>query len=118
MIFMLLFWTLIAGSLLIYFTLRKAIKTIENTVFAIILLAAAFLIVGIVTKDPLFSTFGIPAEYEWVVGLFVTGLSSWKLYFGPLKERVIKTEKEVSAIQTDVKAIKSDTSLIKEKLLK
>lgn len=74
--------------------------------------------VAIATKDPIFSGLGVPTEYEWVVGLFVTGLSSWKLYFGPLKERVIKTEMEVTSIQTDVRSIKSDTSLIKEKLLK
>lgn len=115
---MLLFWILIVGSLLVYFIFRRTIKAIENIVFSVILLAAAFLIVAIVVKDPVFSGLGVPAEYEWVVGLFVTGLSSWKLYFGPLKERVIKTEMEVSSIQTDVKAIKSDTSLIKEKLLK
>ena len=115
---MLIFWVLIVTGLLAYFLFRKSIKGVENIVFSIILLAAAFLIVAIVTKDPLFSTVGLPAEYEWVVGLFITGLSSWKLYFGPLKERVIKTEKEVSSIQTDVKSIKSDTSLLKEKLLK
>ncbi len=118
MIFMLIFWVLIVGSLLVYFIFRKAVKTIENIVFSIILLAAAFLIVAIVTKDPVFSGLGVPVEYEWVVGLFITGLSSWKLYFGPLKERVVKTEREVSNIQTDVKSIKSDTTLLKDKLLK
>ncbi len=115
---MLLFWVLTIGSFLIYVIFRRTAKAIENIVFSIILLAAAFLIVAIATKDPLFSGVGVPAEYEWVVGLFITGLSSWKLYFGPLKERVIKTEREVSNIQMDVKSIKSDTTLLKDKLLK
>src|SRR3989338_911499 len=111
MIFMLIFWILIVMGLFIYFVFKKSVKYIDNLVFSLIMLAGAFLIVAIATKDPVFSGLGVPAEYEWVVGLFITGLSSWKLYFGPLKERVIKTEKEVSSIQTDVKSIKADTTL-------
>ena len=118
MIFMLIFWILIIAGIIVYFGLRKTLPYVDNLVFLIILLAGAFLIVAIATKDPIFSSIGVPAEYEWVVGLFITGLSSWKLYFGPLKERVIKTEMEVNAIQTDVKAIKADTTLIKDKLIK
>lgn len=115
---MLIFWILIVMGLFVYFVFKKSVKYIDNLVFSLIMLAGAFLIVAIATKDPVFSGLGVPAEYEWVVGLFITGLSSWKLYFGPLKERVIKTEKEVSSIQTDVKSIKADTTLIKDKLIK
>jgi len=114
---MLIFWILIVASGVLYFGLRKIIKRAENIAFLIIILAGAFLIVAIATRDPLFSGIGVPAEYEWVVGLFITGLSSWKLYFGPLKERVIRTEKEASTIQADVKSIKFDTTLLKDKLL-
>ncbi len=59
----------------------------------------------------------MPIEFEWVVGLFLTGLTSWKLYLNPLKERVITIEKEVSSIKTDVRDIKEDVHLIKDKIL-
>ena len=82
------------------------------------IMAFAFLAIAIVTKDPLFSKFGVPIEFEWVIGLFLTGFTSWKIYFNPLKERVIKTESETAVIKTDVASIKSDVILIKNKLLK
>ncbi len=116
MITLIAFWVVIV-SLLIIYLLSLKYKKIEKAIPFFLLLAISLIIVAIATKDPLFTSFGIPVEFEWVVGLFITGLSSWKLYFSPLKERVIKTEKEVSSLKSDVKSIKEDTNLIKEKLI-
>ena len=120
MIFMILFWWSVFLNLVVYLILRNTrFKTKANdTAMIISFLSLALLIVAIVTKDPIFAQFGVPPEFEWIVGLFVTGLTSWKLYFNPLKERVIKTEKEVSSIKTNIEFIKADTNLIKEKILK
>ena len=113
---MILFWIVLIGALLFYFVSKKYSHK-ESVTFTFILLAWALIIVAIVQKDPLFTSFGVPPEFEWVVGLFIAALSSWQLYFDPLKKRVLHTETEVNAIKTDVTAIKADTTLIKEKLL-
>lgn len=118
MLFMIIFWVILFIGLLIYLVLRRTFpRRIESITIIIILLAWSFLIVAIVQKDPIFSNFGVPPELEWVVGLFITALSSWKLYFDPIKQRMIRTEKEVVSIKTDVSAIKSDVSLIKDNLI-
>lgn len=116
---MIIFWLVMLFNLLSYIILKKYFRVNYARDAAVIftLLASSFLIVAILTRDPLFSSFGVPPEFEWIVGLFITGLASWKLYFNPLKERVIRTEREVSSIKTDVTSIKDDVSLIKEKVL-
>lgn len=116
MITLIAFWIAMIASLIIYLISLKY-KVAEKIIPFLVLLAGSFLIVAIATKDPLFTSFGIPVEFEWVVGLFITGLSSWKLYFSPLKERVVKTETEISSIKTDIISIKEDTNLIKETLI-
>lgn len=116
MIMLVIFWIVAAVSLALYLISLKY-KKAEVALPPLLLLAGSFLIVGIITKDPLFSSLGVPVEFEWVVGLFITGLSSWKLYFSPLKERVIKTENELSSMKSDISSIKDDTNLIKEKII-
>jgi len=110
------FWVLMVILLVIYlFSLKY--KKLEVILPPLLLLASSLLIVGIITKDPLFSTFGVPPEFEWVVGLFLTGLSSWKLYFSPLKERVIKTESEVSSIKTSIEKIEKNVDKLMNRTL-
>lgn len=116
MIVLIVFWIVIGISLITYLISLKY-KKVENILPPLVFLSGSLIIVAIVTKDPLFASFGVPAEFEWVVGLFITSFSSWTLYFHPLKERVIKTEIEVSSIKTDVHSIKTDVSMIKEKII-
>src|SRR3989338_10474250 len=120
MIFMVLFWVTFGLNFLLYVLAKRYhfFRSTNELVIIILILSFSFLVVAIITKDPIFSTFGVPPEFEWIVGLFITGLTSWRLYFNPLKERVIKTEKEVSSIKTNIEFIKADTNLIKEKILK
>ena len=116
---MIFFWVLMFINLLIVFTKYK--KKYEKVSIVLFFLAFAFLIVGIVTKDPIFEAFGVPPEFEWVVGLFITGFTSWKIYLNPLKERIIGVETNVASLKSDVTSnfslIKSDLDLIKNKLL-
>lgn len=116
---MLLFWLSVLVNLIMYLTLRKiASRTrAQDAAVFISLLSFALLIVAIVTKDPIFSSFGVPPEFEWVVGLFITGLTSWKLYFNPLKDRLGKVESKVDVLHSELNSIKEDTTLIKEKIL-
>ncbi len=116
---MLLFWISLVIALVVYLVLRQfRYPKADDATFVIVLLSISFLIVAIVTKDPLFAGFGVPAEFEWIVGLFLAALTSWKLYFNPLKGRVIKAEIDISSLRSDVQSIKADTTLIKEKVLK
>lgn len=124
--FMLFFWVtfllMIILVIMQHFSKEKSAKNILNSVsIALMILAFSFLIIAVATKDPLFKGFGVPQEYEWVVGFFLVGLSSWKLYFNPLKERVINVEKKISSLDSGVKtgfsSIKEDLTLIKNKLI-
>lgn len=117
MIYMLIFWILLVITLIGYFIFKK-LHLREEWLLAPVTLSWAFLIVAIVQKDPIFSSFGVPAEFEWVVGIFITSLTSWKLYFDPLKQRVINTEKDVTSIKTEVSSIKEDTRFIKEEIIR
>lgn len=117
MIYMLLFWGVMILTIIIYVIAKKVEIKLEKLVMPLLFFSLALLIVAIVTKDPLFSSFGIPPEFEWVIGLFITGFTSWKVYFDPLKSRVIRTEREVFSLKTEIGSVKSDTSLIKEILI-
>ena len=119
MIYMYLFWLLIIFNFIYFYLYNGKLneKTKDNAIM-ILMLASAFLILAILTKDPIFSNFGVPNEFEWVIGLFITCLTSWKLYFAPLKERVIMTEKEVSYIKSTLSSMQTDLGLIKQKLIK
>lgn len=116
---MILFWGTSILALLYYYAKKgyRSQKIKDNTMI-FLMLSFAFLIVAIVTNDPIFAQFGVPMEFEWVVGLFLTGLSSWKLYFSPLKERVVYLEKNITSIKTGMNSISEDIHLIKEKLIK
>ncbi len=123
MIYMYIFWLLVVAGA-VYFVCSNSQKK-ENNIFMILILASAFLFVAIVSKDPIFSAFGVPVEFEWVVGIFITSFTSWKLYFAPLKERVVSTEKEIITIKSNLESIKnslamidSDIGLLKDRLLK
>ncbi|HLC64859.1 MAG TPA: hypothetical protein VJI46_01910 [Candidatus Nanoarchaeia archaeon] len=116
MIYMLIFWMIVAASAVYYYLSKRGPEAIDRLMLGTFL-AFAFLTVAIITKDPLFSSFGVPMEFEWIVGLFIACLSSWKLYFAPLKDRAVNTEKEVIYMKSDISSIKADVHLIKEKLI-
>lgn len=111
---MILFWMVVLCSGFVYFFMREKSDTIimQLNVLAFVLLFGA-----IITKDPLFAQFGVPSEFEWVVGLFIAAFMSWKWYFNPMKERLIKTEKAVERLESEFGVMKGDIILIKEHLL-
>lgn len=116
MLFMIIFWVLIAATGVAYLAVGKK-ERYENIPLILLMIAFSFLVVAIATKDPLFAGLGVPLEFEWVVGVAIVILSSWRFYFNPLKERVIKTENVVSSMKSEINSIKKDTTLMKEILL-
>ena len=63
MIFMTAFWVILGAGLAVYAIAKKYAKSSNADDFATaaLLLAAAFLVVGIAKNDPLFAQFGVPA---------------------------------------------------------
>ncbi len=123
MIFMTVFWTIVGISILLYFLKRYFFSQLHEDVFPILFfLGVSFLIVGIITKDPLFAQFGVPSEYEWVVGMVIAGFLSWRVYFNPLKKKVYAMDRELGEIKTEIRSkfsnIEADLSLIIDKVLK
>lgn len=124
MIYLAIFWVLMALFAAVYFLakwkkqgLARRIEQEYGSLFFI--LAASFLIIAIVTNDPVtVAGIAIPTEIQWLASLLVTGFGSWKFYLNPLKERVIRTEIEASSIKADVSTIKADVSMIKQALMK
>ncbi|HLD06629.1 MAG TPA: hypothetical protein VJC16_03790 [Candidatus Nanoarchaeia archaeon] len=97
MIYMFGFWALyvILLAYIIYTHFKKS-KMNQNIAISILIVSSSFLVIGLVTGDPVFSTLGIPREYEWLVGLILSGFTAWQVYFNPLKERLIRLEKNFS----------------------
>ena len=129
MIYFIFFWILIVISSLFY---KKNKVKYERIIVPTFLLACSFLLVAIITRDPLFTTYGVPPEFEWIIGFFIAAFFSWKYYFNPLTKRVTKSENKITILETsveyiksdiniirsDINYIKNDLSLVKEKLLK
>ena len=115
---MIIFWIIVGIISVYYFFNRKNYnEKIKDRLIVLTLLAFSFLVIAIVTKDPIFSQFGVPLEYEWTVGLFITALASWKLYFNPLKNIVMINQRDIKSIKTSINHMGQDLHLIKEKIL-
>ena len=116
------FWALMTGTFAVYLfanalCLKNILCFMEKYALLPLLAAFAFLIMSFVTNDPFLQGVGLPKEYEWLAGLILSLFGLWKFYLGPLKERVISGEKEISSISTKVSGIQEDIILIKRKLL-
>ncbi len=118
MIFMKIFWFLAVLVFILYLVRDKyeKIKRYSDVLVALFFLAVASLIVAIVTKDPLFAQFGVPGEYEWIIGMSMTLFTAWKLYFDPMKQRLISLEKRFEKMDAKFETVQTDIHLIKEKL--
>ena len=122
MIFMTVFWSIVLICVILYLFRRYILPKfpLEQIFPFLFFLGISFLFVGIITRDPLFADFGVPAEYEWIVGLFMAALASWKIYFNPMKQRIGNLERKVDTLDAKLDAnlgmIQADLQLIKEKL--
>lgn len=118
MISMTIFWIIMLVNIVLYAVLkyRKYDKR-DDIGFLLTMFAACFLVVSIVTRDPIFTQFGVPMEFEWVVGMCAILSACWRFYLRPWKERCFGTERDVSAIKADLDAMRVDLSLIKAKLI-
>lgn len=110
-VYMFVFWILILISGLMYWFWRDKTSEISPYVF---ITSGCFLVIAIVTKDPIFSSFGVPAEFEWVVGLVMFAIGSWKSYFNPMKNRIVDLELGVTKINAEFYAEKNQSDLNSE----
>jgi len=112
------FWiSLGIGLLLILINLKIKDKGIESIAGFFIFMQFVFVIVAVLTKDPIFQAIGLPQGYEWIAGLAMGGFSLWLFYLNPLKKRVGRIEIELGSVKTEIRSIKEDTNLIKNKLI-
>jgi len=112
---MIIFWALLFFILVLYIiNLNVKNKKLDGFLGFLILIQFLLFILTIATKDPLFEAIGLPKEYEWIGGLLASGFLLWAYYLGPLKERIIQTEKKVENIDGKLSEIKNDISFIKD----
>ncbi|OIO64109.1 hypothetical protein AUJ68_07310 [Candidatus Woesearchaeota archaeon CG1_02_57_44] len=109
MLLLTIFWALIAIPRLLYFLKREPMP--------LLLAASSFLIVGMLTKDPLFSAFGVPLEFEWAVGTGIVLFGAWHFYLHPMNRRLVRTEQDISGINGELRHMRTDITLIKHLLL-
>lgn len=123
MIIMIGWWVLIGIILLLFlvnhFLIKNKIKKrkIDDTISLLSILQIFVIIMAIATKNPIFEMIGLPKEYEWLGGILTAGFIVWVSYLNPLKNRVIEVEKDTREIKTEIKNIKEDTGIIKDKII-
>lgn len=67
---------------------------LENNAGFFVMLTGVFLAMAIITKDPVtFLGIEMPIELQWLVSLLFFGFGSWQFYLNPLKERLIRLER-------------------------
>lgn len=94
MIYIVVFWGIYALILIYYLYNRwKKSNPDQNVIIFGVIVAFSFLIIGIISDDPIFSAIGVPKEYEWLAGLILSGFTAWRFYFDPLKKKLINLEK-------------------------
>ena len=115
MIYMIAFWVLMLTSFVLHH-MKKRYAWVRDGDVVVFLLGVSSLAGAILTRDPIFSSFGVPLEFEWVVGLFIAGSAAWKVYFAPLKERVVKNETGIVGVLARLKGVEEDVHLVKQKM--
>ena len=119
--FFMVTWWIVLGILILLFIISYASRDrsvkakLEKIVGFLAVFQLLVLMVTLTIKDPLFESLGLPKEYEWLAGLFISGFTLWQFYLSPLKERVIKTEKEVGIVKNDIFHIKETTDKLEKK---
>jgi len=98
------------------FKIKEILNFYDNNGILFFLGLAALVIVAIVSRDPILGL-NIPMELQWLGSLSVTLFGAWQFYLNPLKKRVNKIEREIEEIKSSVQAIRTDTHLIKEKII-
>ena len=123
MIYLKFFWIIFfifygVYILALIFKWNQIKEQIEENGMLLIIGLIAVVVIAIATNDPItFGNFVIPTELQWLGSLFASFFGAWQFYLKPLKNRVIKTEVDVSSMKTDIGSIKHDTNLIKDKII-
>lgn len=106
---MIIYWSIVLIILIIngatYIKEKEISEKIKDLSMVLLMVAISFLIVGILGKDPIFESIGLPKEYEWVGGLLSSWFLAWWTYLRPLKERVVKLEIRLGRIEERLNSI-------------
>ncbi|MFH1445170.1 MAG: hypothetical protein ABIF08_01675 [Nanoarchaeota archaeon] len=121
MIYLSLFWILVLMFIVVFligkiFKIKEIPNFYDNNGILFFLGLAALVIVAIVSRDPILGL-NIPMELQWLGSLSVTLFGAWQFYLNPLKKRVNRMDREIGEIKSSVQAIRTDTHLIKEKII-
>ena len=116
MMYLAVYWVLtillvVAYLLGLLFNKEKTKDLVEKYAILLILFVGSFLIVAIVTKDPIsFGSYEIPTEFQWIGSLFVSFFSVWQFYLKPLKNKLFGLDREIGEVKTSVKKVESDVN--------
>ena len=118
--YLIAFWGIWFIVLLItIFRYKSIVSGKHNNILAVTwIVAFAFLVMAIITNDPVFQSIGLPKEYEWLAGLLTTGFTGWVVYLRPLKSKVYGMDREVGEIKTNVSNIKDSINEMKPYVMK
>lgn len=111
MIYLLIFWIfailLIVGDFIGSYSNSKRFKSFkEEYGILFILLLVSFVLIAIVTKDPInVAGVAIPAEIQWLGSLLISGFGAWRYYLDPLKKKVYGMDREIGEVKTSIKHI-------------
>ena len=98
---------------------KKLHKFLDEFALPVVIVGASFLIIAIVTNDPVnIAGYTIPTELQWLGSLLVTGFGAWKFYLSPLKLKVYQMDREIGEVKTSVHKVESNVSMILNKLMK
>jgi len=123
-IYLTVFWIIYAlfGLLILIsflFKIKKLNKYLQEYSVLVLIIALSFLIIAIITKDPMnIAGYTIPTELQWLGSLLVTGFSAWKFYLNPLKIKVYSMDREIGEVSASVKKVENNVSMILSKLIK
>lgn len=124
MIYMLAFWIILIGFIIIYFTsklfkIHKLSKFLDREgalLFFVLLMPIIF--IAITTKDPIqFGNFEIPTELQWLGSLFASFFGAWQFYLKPLKNKVFGMDREIGEIKISVEKVEKNMDKITDILL-
>lgn len=134
MIYLTTFWIIAITFGVIYLgtkwlRLDKAHNLAERYGIHVTIVMWCFLIVAIATRDPI-EIFGItlPMEMQWVGSLLSAAFALWQFYLKELKLKVYELDKDLasvksgmnekfSGVESQMKLMREDILLIKNKLL-
>ncbi len=99
MIFMILFWCVLA-TIMLLFTLDKMLKKEQFSDIISFLVVLQLILFFLATDDPILPlSWGVDPWWELAVEGTLAGFALWKAYLNPMKKKVYDLDREVGEIK-------------------